>query len=134
MDEHVIFYLDLLGFTSALREPAGKSAVILTELLTDLASLRGDFDLIEDKSDNGQRFNIRAAVSTFSDHIVINTHFDYVRQMILRCGEQGEKLAAWLEGVRRTAIENIDRFEREERWNEFSKWIWFRNMLDRSRG
>jgi hypothetical protein len=69
----------------------------------------------------------------FKDHDGI-THFDYIRQMILRYGEQGEKLTVWLEGVRRTATENIDRFEREERWNEFSKWIWFRNMLDRSRG
>jgi hypothetical protein len=72
MDDHVIFYLDLLGFTAGLREPNSKSAVILTELLTNLASLRGDFDLIEDKSDSGQRFNIRAAVSTFSDHVVIS--------------------------------------------------------------
>lgn len=233
MDDHVLFYLDLLGFKNAVRDPTSERSALLTELLNDLATLRGDFDFKEEVLDNGKKFTMRAAVSTFSDHIAIScptkdlerpdgaglgsalteklisifagraiglgllvrggatvgplfheggvllgealieayelesrvasyprivvsrklysrvepgfgnlflvkdhdgiTHFNYVRQMILRASEPGEKRAAWLADVRRASTENIDRFEREERWNEFSKWVWFRNMLDQSR-
>jgi len=235
MEEHVIFYVDLLGFKNAVRSPSSERSELLTELLRDMSSLRGDFDLQKEVMENGARFTMRAAVTTFSDHIAIScptkdleleggaglisalslaerlisifavrainlgflirgaatvgrlfhkegvvwgealvdafeleskvanyprivvsrklysrvdagsanlflvkdadgiTHFNYVRSMIFRSGQHGEQLAEWLATVRGIANTNIDNFELSERWNEYSKWVWFRNMLDHSR-
>ena len=34
--------------------------------------------------------------------------------------------------IQRIIDENIDRFEREERWNELAKWSWFQKRLELS--
>lgn len=233
MDEQLIIYLDLLGFTEAIHSSDQDKMKTLIALLSDLASARSEFDFIEEPGEGG--FKIRPAVSTFSDHIVISyrtkpllklndedslgiglilanklvakiaaaamrlgflirggatvgplyhqdgvvlgealleayelesrvsiypriavsrklysqvktnprtlvlledhdgiTHFNYFQSMICS-GRSEEGITTWLANARQTVTENIENFERKERWNELAKWVWFRNNLEQAR-
>jgi hypothetical protein len=66
------------------------------------------------------------------------THFNYFPRMILAGGgEPGEhfkeRLLAWDGAAAQTIAENVGRFEAEERWNELSKWKWFKDRYDAAR-
>jgi len=81
MDEQLIFYIDFVGFAEAIRSWDEEKMAALIELLSDLALIRGEFDFSEEAEDGGKRFNIRPAISTFSDHIVISYPTEYLRKM-----------------------------------------------------
>lgn len=66
MDEQLVFFVDLLGFRNATKSPA------VIGLLSELALLRGDFEIEPQPTDNGTAFTLRPAITTFSDHIVIS--------------------------------------------------------------
>ncbi|HVQ40357.1 MAG TPA: hypothetical protein VMS31_22640, partial [Pyrinomonadaceae bacterium] len=82
MDEQLIFYIDFLGFTEAIRSWDEEKMVTLIGLMSDLASLRCEFDFIEEPENEG--FKIRPEVSTFSDHIVIS----YPTKHLLKLNEE----------------------------------------------
>ena len=65
-------------------------------------------------------------------------HFNYFKSMIWAGGGQKgdgfrERLNTWLREARRTVAENIDNFERDEKWNEMAKWVWFKHHLEQAR-
>jgi hypothetical protein len=72
MEERLIFFVDFLGFAEAVSSWDDAKLTNLIELLSDLRSLQGDFESNEETTDDGRRFTIRPAISTFSDHIVIS--------------------------------------------------------------
>jgi hypothetical protein len=62
-------------------------------------------------------------------------HYNYFLTMIMNLpqSEQPTKSPALRYAeVQRVIDENIDKFEREERWNELAKWAWFQNRFGRS--
>jgi len=67
-----VFFLDLLGFSDATRNWRGEKAGELLELLVELSSLRGTFNLDgHPQPDGSYKFHdIRPEFSTFSDCIV----------------------------------------------------------------
>lgn len=241
MKEHLIFFIDFVGFANATKHWDSQQMAALILLLHNLASLRSEFDLGEQPAENGTRYNIRPAVTTFSDHIVISypiegmqklgggdtigtilllsqrlisglaaaamslgllirggatvgplyhsggvvigtamieayeleskvavypriavsrkaysqikaqprsslvlqdddgiTHLNYFTHMILAGGnppgeDYKKRLTSWLAGARQIISTNIAEFEREERWNELSKWVWFKKHLEQAR-
>ncbi|HZE72955.1 MAG TPA: hypothetical protein VE135_25865 [Pyrinomonadaceae bacterium] len=66
---HVIFYIDILGFTSALEDPNESGFDTIKGLLSDFASMRGEFS-IKDETPTG--FSVRPAITTFSDLVVLS--------------------------------------------------------------
>ena len=85
------------------------------------------------------------SLTLLEDHDGI-THFNYFRSMITRGGDvtggdvsgdtgdnYKERLRTWLALTRRTVAENIENFERKERWNELAKWVWFSKHLEQAR-
>src|SRR5687767_2192360 len=72
MDEHLIFYIDFVGFAEAINHWDDTRMVTVIDLLENVATLRAEFDYIEEKTDGGVQYKIRPAISTFSDHIVIS--------------------------------------------------------------
>lgn len=84
MDEHLIVYIDLLGFKAAIRSGDEGKIASLIELLRDLKKLRGEFEFHEDAWGGGNQFNIRPAISTFSDLIVISYRTERLRKMSYR--------------------------------------------------
>jgi hypothetical protein len=243
MNEHLIFYIDFIGFSKATCEWDEPKQAALIDLLHNLASLRSEFDFREQPTENGTTlFNIKPAITTFSDHIVISyptehirklggddylgtalfsaqkligtlaaaamslgllirggatvgdlhhtggvvigkamieayelesrvaiypriavsrklysqikttslknmviledydgiTYFNYFVFMILAGGglpgnNFKQQLNMWLTETRRSIAENIDNLEKNERWNELAKWVWFKNNLERAR-
>ena len=241
MSEHLIFFIDFLGFSKATCDWDEPKMAALIKLLHDLASLRSEFSFGEKLREGGTEFHIRPAITTFSDHIVISypakhmvklgeddylgsalllsqhligglaanamrlgllirggatignlyhaggvvigkamveayelesrvaiyprivvarklysqvkttprdmvlledhdgiTHFNYFVSMILAGGgspgaDFKQQMNAWLAEARRIIAENIDTFEKQERWNELAKWAWFKNNLEKTR-
>jgi len=66
MDEQLVFFVDILGFRNAKKSSA------IVDLLSELALLRGDFEIDPQPTDNGTAFKLRPAITTFSDNIVIS--------------------------------------------------------------
>jgi hypothetical protein len=57
------------------------------------------------------------------------THLNYFTEMVLRSNQVEESRALWLDKAGKIIEENITRFEREERWNDLAKWVWFKRQL-----
>jgi len=237
MNEHLIFYIDLLGTRDAIKSSGEAKQAGLIKLLSYVASLRGEFNLRAESKEGLAVSTIRPAVSTFSDHIVTSypmeqlsrlderdglgralhltqegiiaylagaavplgflvrggatvgplyhsggivlgaamveayelesrhaiypriavsrklysrvkfaprhhvlltdhdgiTHLNYFTSMLLRCKEAEDTRGEWLTKARRVIEANIARFEREERWNELGKWVWFEKQLTLAR-
>jgi len=84
MEDHLIFFIDFVGFADVTGQWNGKSETRLNsliELLSELQSLGGEFDLNEEVEESGKRFRIRPAISTFSDHVVISYPTEQLRKM-----------------------------------------------------
>jgi hypothetical protein len=81
MDEHLILYIDLLGFKAAIRGRDEAKTASLIKLLHDLKNLRGEFNFDEEMLDDSTQLNIRPAISTFSDLIVISYRTEQLRLM-----------------------------------------------------
>lgn len=69
--EHIICFVDLLGFSEASYDNETTKHQILN-LLTSLASFRGDFGINTSPEEHGHSTTIRPAISTFSDHIIMS--------------------------------------------------------------
>ncbi|MDX1922694.1 MAG: hypothetical protein SFW65_06170 [Alphaproteobacteria bacterium] len=72
MEEHLIIYIDFLGFAEATVEWDDKKAKQIIKLLHDLANLRSEFKLIKTERSDGHSIEMRPTVTTFSDHIVMS--------------------------------------------------------------
>lgn len=69
--EHIVCFVDLLGFSEAnYNNEVTKHKVL--DLLMSLATSRGDFNINTKTEKHGHSTTIRPAISTFSDHIVIS--------------------------------------------------------------
>lgn len=84
MDEHLILYIDLLGFKAAIRSRDEAKTASLIKLLHDLKNLRGEFNFDEKMLGDLTQFNIRPAISTFSDLIVISYRTEELSRMGFR--------------------------------------------------
>jgi hypothetical protein len=238
MDEHLIFFIDILGFREAVSTWEKEKIEMLTELLRDFASLRSEPAFSQTPVQEGlAQVQLTPAVTTFSDHIVMSyptgpfrtvmaensltlgliharsqvgalaaaaarvgllirggvtvgplyhsggvllgeamneayylesrvsiyprlavsrkvysqigsghlvkdgdgiTHFDYFKEMILQSGNPpgegwGPRLRARFAEMQQIIENNIDRFERAERWSELAKWVWFKNRFEEAR-
>ena len=71
-EEHFVAYIDFLGFSEASKNTDEAKKNQILDLLNSLSTLRGEFSIESDVVENGRRFNIRPAISSFSDHIVIS--------------------------------------------------------------
>ncbi len=60
------------------------------------------------------------------------THFNYFTSMVTH-GPGGQTPDVWLAKLRETVAQNVEEFERTERWNELAKWVWFGHHLERAR-
>jgi hypothetical protein len=98
MDEHLIFYIDLLGTRDAIKSSDKGTTNALIKLLSYVASLRGEFDLSAGTEEELIVSKIRPAVSTFSDHIVISYPVEELRQVDERDG-LGRGLYLTQEGI-----------------------------------
>ena len=73
MDNQLVVFIDLLGFSSIIETQDDVRYEQIHSLLTDLAKTRGDFRSDTRCIDAGKReHEIRPAISTFSDLIVIS--------------------------------------------------------------
>lgn len=84
MEDHLIFFIDFVGFADVTGRWNAENETRLNsliELLSELQSLGGEFDLNEEAQESGTRFSIRPAISTFSDHVVISYPTEQLRKM-----------------------------------------------------
>lgn len=77
--DHLIAFIDLLGIKSEICS-SDESANKLLHLLDRFAQSRKEFDARITKIKDGHEVNLRPAVSTFSDHIVVSYPLDKLKQ------------------------------------------------------
>jgi hypothetical protein len=80
LEDHLVVFIDLLGTIGAIRE-ASRSAQLL-DLLVHLRALAGEYSFQSDPTPDGtgHRINIRPAISSFSDHIVMSFPIEHARR------------------------------------------------------
>lgn len=71
-NEHLTFYLDLLGTTAGILSLDEAQGNKLVGLLTKISLLSGAFDLQKKITESGPEYNVRSEITTFSDHVVIS--------------------------------------------------------------
>jgi len=71
-EEQFTAFIDFLGFSEVSTRADDPTRLKLLNLLLSLSSLRGEFDLQSTVEETGKRSQIKPAISTFSDHIVIS--------------------------------------------------------------
>lgn len=81
MDTHLMFYVDLLGVRAAIIEQDHYRLDALTNLLHEIATLRGSFQVQEQPIESGRQFILRPEISTFSDHIVISFELEELKKL-----------------------------------------------------
>jgi len=84
MDEHLLFYVDLLGTKSTIDDPDETKIQGLEDLLKDIAALRSPFVLKSEErvEDQVYALTIKPEVSTFSDHIVLSLPVAALREVM----------------------------------------------------
>jgi hypothetical protein len=80
MDEHLIFFIDILGFQKAVSTWEKEGIERLTEVLHDLASWRSGSGYSQ--TPGSPQIHLTTAVTTFSDHIVISYRTEHLRNLI----------------------------------------------------
>jgi hypothetical protein len=79
MDEHLIFFIDFVGFAETVRTLDKEKMATLIALLRNLATLRSEFDFSEKQLvEGGIQRQFKAAITTFSDHIVISYPIEHL--------------------------------------------------------
>lgn len=82
MNEQLTFYIDVLGTKDAIKNRDETKGAALLKLLSDLASHRGEFNLSPSRLEEGFIVTeIRPAVSTFSDLMVISYPVEELRKV-----------------------------------------------------
>jgi hypothetical protein len=72
-EEQFTAFIDFLGFSEVSKQADDTTRLKVLELLLSLSALRSEFDVqSEPNQGGGSRHQIRPAVSTFSDHIVVS--------------------------------------------------------------
>jgi hypothetical protein len=71
-EEQFTAFIDFLGFSEVSTSIDDTTRLKLLNLLLSLSALRGEFDLQSTVEESGKRSQIKPAVSTFSDHMVIS--------------------------------------------------------------
>lgn len=71
-EEQFTAFIDFLGFSEVSTSADDTTRLKLLTLLLSISSLRGEFDLQSTVEETGKRSQIKPAISTFSDHIVIS--------------------------------------------------------------
>ena len=72
-EDHIVLFLDFLGFGEASVQLDDALQTQLLALLQSIAGLRSEFEVeAEHRQDGSSQYKVRPAVSTFSDHIVIS--------------------------------------------------------------
>jgi len=71
--DHLVGFIDLLGFAEVSAKDDEKTRLRILAFLASLAQFRGEFDIQSTPTQSGgTSTQVRPAVSTFSDHIVIS--------------------------------------------------------------
>ncbi len=71
-EEQFTAFIDFLGFKEVATETDESTRLKILDLLLSLSTLRGEFDVQSTGPENFKIRQIRPAISTFSDHIVIS--------------------------------------------------------------
>jgi hypothetical protein len=72
-EDHIVLFLDFLGFSEASVQFDENRQVEILTLLRGIADLRSEFEVKSQHRDDGSsQYDVKPAVSTFSDHIVIS--------------------------------------------------------------
>jgi len=71
-EEQFTAFIDFLGFSEVSTSTDDTTRLRLLNLLLSLSALRGEFDLQSTVEESGKKSQIKPAISTFSDHIVIS--------------------------------------------------------------
>jgi len=71
-EEQFTAFIDFLGFSEVSTHTDDTTRLKLLNLLLSLSSLRGEFDVQSTVEESGKRSQIKPAITTFSDHIVIS--------------------------------------------------------------
>ena len=69
-EEHLVVFIDLLGVREASYDDKTTQENML-KLFTELATWSGEFSIRVKPQENGNSIQVRPAVSTFSDHIIL---------------------------------------------------------------
>ncbi len=77
--EHLIAFIDLLGFSEASYDSEDTRTAVLN-LLTSLAQARGDYDIKVEQKENGRTVKIKPAISSFSDLIVASYPIESLKE------------------------------------------------------
>jgi hypothetical protein len=85
--EQLVAYIDILGFNDATRNASASDRTQIISLLKSLAAIRGDYFARSRQLESGRQFQMRPAVSAFSDNIVISFPLRDLRE------EQGDEFA-----------------------------------------
>lgn len=71
-EEQFTAFIDFLGFSEVSTRSDDSTRLKILGLLLSLSTLRGEFDVQSTVEENRKRSQIKPAISTFSDHIVIS--------------------------------------------------------------
>lgn len=89
-EEQFTAFVDFLGFSEASNRTDDETRLRILNLLRSLSALRGEFEVRTAPEQGGNRINIKPAVSSFSDNIVIS----YPLGPILASTGSNENIAA----------------------------------------
>jgi hypothetical protein len=88
-EEQFTAFVDFLGFSEASNRTDDETRLKILNLLRSLSALRGEFGVSIAPEQSGKRINIKPAISSFSDNIVIS----YPLRPILASAEGNEQIA-----------------------------------------
>ena len=71
-EEQFTAFIDFLGFSEVSTSTDDSTRLKILNLLLSLSALRGEFDVQSTPQETGKMHQIKPAISTFSDHIVIS--------------------------------------------------------------
>jgi hypothetical protein len=82
VEEYLILYLDLLGFSSAITRSDEAAFDLILQLLQNLKSAESDpVSETAKVDDRTTRYTMTPGVSAFSDHIVLSSPWEAVKRV-----------------------------------------------------
>jgi hypothetical protein len=77
-EEQFTAFIDFLGFSEASGSISDIDRLNILNLLLSLSTLRGEFEVQSEMVHSGRRYQIKPAITTFSDHIVVSFPLEQV--------------------------------------------------------